>query len=86
MPTYDYQCSLCKHKREVFHKITEEPLKLCPQCGHETFRRGPGGGSGIVFSQGFYNTGYITPAPVEASSSENASCCPCGKSQASCGE
>lgn len=86
MPNYDYKCSQCKYTQEIFQKITEEALKLCPQCGHETFRRGPGGGSGIVFSKGFYNTGYVTPPSVESDTSKNTGCCPCGKSQASCGE
>lgn len=32
MPTYEYQCFSCNHQFEVFQKITEEPVKVCPAC------------------------------------------------------
>lgn len=33
MPIYEYQCKACGHELEVIQKITEEPLKYCPECG-----------------------------------------------------
>ncbi len=33
MPIYEYQCKACGHELEVIQKITEEPLKFCPECG-----------------------------------------------------
>ena len=33
MPIYEYQCKACAHELEVIQKITEEPLKFCPECG-----------------------------------------------------
>lgn len=88
MPTYDYRCTQCQHALEVSQKISEPSLKLCPQCGHETLRRGPGGGIGISFGPGFYNTGYSAP-PVEspqanANPAKASGCCPCGKNQSPC--
>lgn len=35
MPIYEYQCTACGHKLEAFQKISEDPLRECPQC-HET--------------------------------------------------
>jgi len=32
MPTYEYACSQCGRGFEQFQKITDEPLKTCPQC------------------------------------------------------
>jgi len=32
MPTYEYECSQCGLGFEQFQKITDEPLKTCPQC------------------------------------------------------
>lgn len=85
MPTYEYRCIQCNHKLEILQKITADPLKLCPQCGHETLRRGPGGGIGLQFNgSGFYKTDYApTPIP-ESNATQPPGCCPCGKNQASC--
>lgn len=32
MPVYEYQCSGCGHLEEVFQKISESPLEVCPRC------------------------------------------------------
>jgi len=31
MPTYEYECTECKHVFEVEQRITEPPLTFCPQ-------------------------------------------------------
>jgi putative FmdB family regulatory protein len=33
MPIYEYKCSRCGHKFEVKQKITDKPVKICPNCG-----------------------------------------------------
>ena len=33
MPTYDYICDACEHSWELFQKITDDPVKKCPECG-----------------------------------------------------
>ena len=59
MPTYDYHCHSCGHHCEVLQKISEEPLKDCPECQESTLQRGPGGGLGLIFKgSGFYITDY----------------------------
>lgn len=58
MPTYDYECTHCKHKFEVFQKITADVLTKCPECGRK-LKRLIGSGSGIIFKgSGFYATDY----------------------------
>ncbi len=32
MPVYEYQCSGCGRIEEVFQKISESPLEVCPRC------------------------------------------------------
>ncbi|HQH26434.1 MAG TPA: zinc ribbon domain-containing protein [Oligoflexia bacterium] len=32
MPTYEYQCFACSHHFEVFQKISDKPIDVCPQC------------------------------------------------------
>ncbi len=33
MPFYEYQCSACGAQTEVLQKISDAPLKKCPDCG-----------------------------------------------------
>jgi putative FmdB family regulatory protein len=33
MPFYEYQCSACGAQVEILQKITDAPLKKCPECG-----------------------------------------------------
>jgi putative FmdB family regulatory protein len=33
MPFYEYQCQACGSQVEVLQKISEPPLRKCPECG-----------------------------------------------------
>ncbi|HEY3732208.1 MAG TPA: zinc ribbon domain-containing protein [Steroidobacteraceae bacterium] len=39
MPFYEYECSHCRYYAEVMQKITDRPLKKCPSCGRNTFKK-----------------------------------------------
>lgn len=58
MPTYEYECEKCGNHFDVFQKMTDNPVSVCPKCA------GPAGrlisaGSGIIFKgSGFYATDY----------------------------
>jgi len=59
IPTYDYECSACEHRFELFQSITAKPIRKCPQCGKMTVRRLIGSGGAIIFKgSGFYQTDY----------------------------
>jgi putative FmdB family regulatory protein len=32
MPIYEYECGACGHRLEAIQKISDEPLKECPNC------------------------------------------------------
>ncbi|MDR1178145.1 MAG: zinc ribbon domain-containing protein [Spirochaetaceae bacterium] len=56
MPTYGYECKSCGHAFDVFQHMSDEPLKVCPECGKE-LRRLINGGTGVIFKgSGFYVT------------------------------
>ena len=82
MPTYEYECTKCKHAFERFQSMRDEPLKKCPQCAGKV-KRLVGRGAGLIFKGGgFYQTDYrsasyqsgakadtpSTPAPATPSS------------------
>ncbi|MFK7766655.1 MAG: FmdB family zinc ribbon protein [Mariniblastus sp.] len=59
MPTYDYECDACQHTWELFQRITEDPVKKCPECKKNKAVRQFGTGAAIMFKgSGFYETDY----------------------------
>ncbi|HEX5949098.1 MAG TPA: FmdB family zinc ribbon protein [Actinomycetota bacterium] len=55
MPTYEYACTECGNRVEVFQRLDEDPMTVCERCGG-TLRKifHP---AGIVFKgSGFYAT------------------------------
>jgi len=58
MPTYEYKCEQCGQSFEVFQKMTDKPVKKCPECGGKA-RKLISGGCGLIFKgSGFYITDY----------------------------
>jgi putative FmdB family regulatory protein len=71
MPTYEYECRKCGHVFERFQKISDAPLKRCPECRGAVARRlGPG--AGLLFKgSGFYITDYRSEGYRKAAKSES---------------
>ena len=58
MPTYEYECIICRHRFERFHGISEKEEVFCPVCGGET-KKCMTAAAGIIFKgSGFYATDY----------------------------
>ena len=36
MPIYEYQCTSCHHQFDIIQKISDEPVKECPDCHKDT--------------------------------------------------
>lgn len=88
MPTYEYVCTSCNDKFELFQSIKDEPVKTCHKCGGEV-KRLIGSGAGIIFKgSGFYVTDYKNNGNGKSSKSStpepSCSCTTCGSSD-SCG-
>ncbi len=57
MPTYQYQCT-SGHRFDRMQKMSDKPLRKCPECGAKA-ERIISGGSGLIFKgTGFYITDY----------------------------
>jgi putative FmdB family regulatory protein len=39
MPFYEYQCKNCGHELEAMQKVSDAPLKKCPDCGKPQLTR-----------------------------------------------
>jgi putative FmdB family regulatory protein len=57
VPIYGYRCSACGHQFEILQRVSDEPLKVCPECqGKLTKILYP---TGVIFKgSGFYTTDY----------------------------
>jgi len=67
MPTYQYVCTDCGHKFELFQSFAEAPIAICPECFGEL--RKDYSNVGVVFKgSGFYKT---DSRPANTGTSEN---------------
>ena len=59
MPTYSYRCQNCDHNFDLFQRMSEDPARICPECGQPKLKRLIGAGAGFIFKgSGFYITDY----------------------------
>ncbi len=71
MPTYEYRCQACGHELEAFQKITENPLRKCPECGKQKLERLISGGNFVLKGSGWGKDLYAGPKPGEKKRTEN---------------
>jgi putative FmdB family regulatory protein len=75
MPIYEYACDTCQTTFERKQKFSDDPVRICPDCGNDVRRvLYP---AGIIFKgSGFYvtdNRSSKTPSASSSSSSSNGS-------------
>jgi putative FmdB family regulatory protein len=67
MPTYQYRCNDCSADLEVFQRMTDPSLTVCPRC--EGHLRKVFSAVGVVFKgSGFYATDNRTKSKATSSS------------------
>ena|SRR5882672_308441 len=58
MPIYEYHCSACRHEHEALQKISDGPLRKCPECGKLALRRVMSAPSFRLKGGGWYETDF----------------------------
>ena len=58
MPIYEYQCKACGHALEVIQKVSEEPLKYCPECGQAELNKLVSAAGFRLKGGGWYETDF----------------------------
>lgn len=72
MPTYEYLCEKCGHEFEREQRITEDPVKTCPQCRARKVRRLISRTGFILKGSGWYSDLYSSAKPGAAKEGEGA--------------
>jgi len=63
VPIYEYKCDLCGHTMEKLQKISEEPLKTCPECGGDGLRKLVSAAAFKLKGTGWYETDFKDKKP-----------------------
>ncbi len=58
MPIYEYQCTACGHQLEAFQNMSDEALKICPECHGETLKKQVSASSFQLKGTGWYATDF----------------------------
>ena len=67
MPTYEYACGKCGHEFEREQRITEDPVKTCPECRGRKVRRLISSTSFVLKGSGWYSDLYSSQKPDKKS-------------------
>ncbi|MHB8807643.1 MAG: FmdB family zinc ribbon protein [Anaerolineaceae bacterium] len=59
MPVYVYHCDNCGTQFEKNQKFSDEPLKICPECGKKTIHKVITSPVSVIYKgSGFYSTDH----------------------------
>jgi putative FmdB family regulatory protein len=58
MPIYEYQCDKCRHHLEALQKLSDKPLRECPECGKHALRRLVSAPRFRLSGSGWYETDF----------------------------
>jgi putative FmdB family regulatory protein len=58
MPIYEYQCDSCGHELEKLQRMSDDPLRDCPDCGKEQLRRLVSAAGFRLKGAGWYETDF----------------------------
>ena len=58
MPIYEYQCQSCGHGLEKLQRMSDDPLKDCPDCGEAALKRLVSAAAFRLKGGGWYETDF----------------------------
>ena len=60
MPIYQYQCGACHKEVEVLQKVSDDPLRDCPECGEPSLKKKVTAAAFRLKGGGWYETDFKT--------------------------
>lgn len=58
MPIYEYRCDSCGHEMEKLQRMSDDPLRDCPDCGEAELRRLVSAAGFRLKGAGWYETDF----------------------------
>ena len=58
MPIYEYMCESCGHALEALQKMSDSPLKACPECKNDTLKKQVSAAAFRLKGGGWYETDF----------------------------
>jgi putative FmdB family regulatory protein len=73
MPVYEYRCDKCEHEFEREQRITDDPVKTCPECRSRRVKKLISQTSFVLKGGGWYNDLYSSSKKDDKSESKGDS-------------
>lgn len=73
MPIYEYECEKCGHELEALQKMSDDPLKKCPECNVEQLKKKISAAAFRLKGAGWYETDFKSGKKKNLVSGEGAS-------------
>jgi len=72
MPIYEYKCTECDHRLEKLQRMSDDPLKDCPECEKPRLSKLVSASSFKLKGTGWYETDFKGGSKKESSSSSDS--------------
>jgi len=73
MPIYEYRCDNCGHELEAMQKLSEDPLKTCPNCHKDSLSKRISAAGFRLKGGGWYETDFKSGKKKNVTGSEGSS-------------
>lgn len=71
MPIYEYKCEACEHEMEALQKMSDAPLKECPECGKPALVKKISAAAFRLKGGGWYETDFKSGKKKNLANSES---------------
>ena len=76
MPIYEYRCGACGHHLEALQKMSDAPLRKCPDCGKSQLKRLVSASQFRLKGSGWYETDFKNKNETKRNLVETAGAAP----------
>jgi putative FmdB family regulatory protein len=72
MPIYEYRCASCGFQKEYLQKLSDAPLKDCPECGKASLSKMVTAAGFQLKGSGWYATDFKNGQPAKSKDADKA--------------
>jgi len=72
MPIYEYECKKCGHQMEALQRMSDDPLKDCPECHAPELKKLISAAGFRLSGSGWYETDFKSGQKKNLTSTETA--------------